>query len=80
MTKAAVIHAQPTLDNFSNRNLDIALKVLEIASIHGYEDINWAINCYNKDYKVNYNTTPSNKSKANTFVPAPRGRMSDEVF
>lgn len=80
MTKAAVIHAQPTLDNFSNRNLDIALKVLEIASIHGYEDINWAINCYNKDYKVNYNTTSSNKSKANTFVPAPRGRMSDEIF
>ena len=25
MTKAAVVHAQPTLDNFSNRNLDVAL-------------------------------------------------------
>ena len=81
MTKAAVIHAQPTLDNFCNRNLDIALKVLEIASIHGYEDINWAINSYNKEFKVNY-TMPSStsKSKPSTFVPTTRCRMGDEIF
>ena len=81
MTKAAVIHAQPTLDNFSNRNLDVALKVLEIASIHGYEDINWAINCYNKDFKIGYNVTSPSKSKPSTsFVPTTRCRMGDEVF
>ena len=82
MTKAAVIHAQPTLDNFCNRNLDVALKVLEIASIHGYEDINWAINSYNKEFKVNYNvpSTPVKTSKASTFVPTARCRMSDEIF
>lgn len=81
MTKAAVIHAQPTLDKFCNRNLDVALKVLEIASIHGYEDINWAINSYNKDFKVNYNVSDSaSKSKASTFVPTTRSRMSDEIF
>lgn len=81
MTKAAVIHAQPTLDNFCNRNLDVALKVLEIASIHGYEDINWAINSYNKEYKVNY-TMPdaASKPKSSTFVPTTRSRMSDEIF
>lgn len=81
MTKAAVIHAQPTLDNFCNRNLDVALKVLEIASIHGYEDINWAINSYNKEFKVNY-TMPSSasKPKSSTFVPTTRCRMSDEIF
>ena len=81
MTKAAVIHAQPTLDTFSNRNLDVALKVLEIASIHGYEDINWAINSYNKDFKINYNVPErSTKPKPSTFVPTTRCRMSDEVF
>jgi hypothetical protein len=81
MTKAAVIHAQPTLDKFCNRNLDVALKVLEIASIHGYEDINWAINSYNKEFKVNF-TVPSEPSKPrpSTFVPASRCRMSDEIF
>ena len=80
MTKAAVIHAQPTLDKFCDRNLDIALKVLEIASIHGYEDINWAINTYNKDYKVNYNISNSTKSKVTDFNPPIRCRLSDEVF
>lgn len=82
MTKAAVIHAQPTLDKFCNRNLEVALKVLEIASIHGYEDINWAINSYNKDFKVNYNvpSTNSQKPRSSTFVPTTRCRMSDEIF
>ena len=81
MTKAAVIHAQPTLDKFCDRNLDVALKVLEIASIHGYEDITWAINSYNKDFKVNYNIQSNNKPKTtNNFVPPPRCRVSDEVF
>ena len=80
MTKAAVIHAQPTLDSFSNRNLDVALKVLQIAAIHGYEDIQWAINSYNKDFKVNYNVPAPVKQKTSTFVPTARCRMSDEVF
>lgn len=79
MTKAAVIHAQPTLDNFCNRNLDIALKVLEIASIHGYEDINWAINSYNKEFKVNY-TLPSPRVQSCNISTAPRARIGDEVF
>lgn len=81
MTKAAVIHAQPALDEFSNRNLDVALKVLEIASIHGYEDITWAINNYKKDYKVNYTVPSAPKvSKPVSFVPSARCRMSDEIF
>ena len=80
MTKAAVLHAQPTLDTFCNRNLDVALKVLEIASIHGYEDINWAINSYNKEFKVNYNTPSNVTNKPTVFVPTTRCKMSDEIF
>ena len=81
MTKAAVIYAQQAIDKFSNRNLDVALKVLQIASIHGYENIEWAINTYNKDYKVGYTIPQSAKTKPTTnFVPAPRPRLSDEVF
>ena len=84
MTKAAVIHAQPTLDNFCNRNLDVALKVLEIASIHGYEDITWAINSYNKDFKVNYTVPksimPPQACNAATNIIKPRARVSTEIF
>ena len=77
MTKTAVISAQSTVDKFSNRNLDVALKVLEIAAINGYRDITWAINNYNKDYKVNYTFA----SKQTTTPPQQvRKRMSDEVF
>ena len=85
MTKAAVIHAQPTLDKFCDRNLDVALKVLEIASIHGYEDITWAINTYNKEFKINY-TVNNNAPRAqacNTKTdmrPRVAARMGDEVF
>ena len=82
MTKAAVIHAQTTLDNFSKRNLDVALKVLEIASIHGYRDITWAINSYNKDFKINFSASanPATKKVSNDFITGPRCRMGDEVF
>lgn len=79
MTKAAVIAAQGNIDKFSNRNLDIALKVLEIATINGYRDITWAINNYNKDYKVGYNVAPQQTSSA-ASTPPTRKRLSSEVF
>lgn len=79
MTKAAVIAAQGNIDKFSNRNLDIALKVLEIATINGYRDITWAINNYNKDYKVSYSVAPQPAVRPTT-APPPRKRLSDEVF
>ena len=54
MSKKAVLTAQNEIDKFTNRNLDLALKLLEIASISGYRDITWAINSYNKNYNVSY--------------------------
>lgn len=82
MTKQAVIAAQSRIDEFSNRNLDVALKVLEIASINAYRDITWAINTYNKDYRVSY-TIPQ-KSSGIHLASAPaqppaRKRLSDTV-
>ena len=80
MTKAAVIAAQSNVDKFSQRNLDIALKVLEIATINGYRDITWAINNYNKDYKVGYSVAPQPAVRTTQSAPPPRKRLSDEVF
>jgi len=88
MTKQAVVAAQARVDEFSNRNLDIALKLLEIASINGYRDITWAINAYNKDYKVGYTFSSKNCSSGSGAVttvtrssnPPVRKRLSDEVF
>lgn len=49
MSKVAVEEAQKQVDKFSQRNLDVALKVVKIAAINGYRDINWAIEKYVKD-------------------------------
>lgn len=79
MTKTAVISAQGTIDKFTNRNLDVALKILEIAAINGYRDITWAINNYNKDYKVGYNVAPTVAVRREDSPP-PRKRLGSEVF
>lgn len=90
MTKTAVVAAQARVDEFSNRNLDIALKVLEIAAINGYRDITWAINAYNKDYKVAYSFSSKSAAsgtgavttvtKSTGSTTPTRKRLSDAVF
>lgn len=88
MTKQAVVSAQSKVDEFCNRNLDIALKIIEIASVNAYRDMTWAINNYKKDYMVGY-TIPANNgtvsaarlNASNSTVTMPtRKRLSDEVF
>ena len=79
MVKTAVMSAQNAIDTFSQRNLDVALKVLEIATINGYRDVSWAINKYksdNRNIKQNFvnPTVPVNSSKP--AVPL----SYDEVF
>lgn len=54
MSKKSVTAAQTVVDEFSNHNLDIALKIVEIASINGYRDMEWAINSYKQNYSVKY--------------------------
>lgn len=48
MSKRAVEVGQKTVDSYSNHNLDTALELLNIASINGYRDIQWAVNAYEK--------------------------------
>jgi hypothetical protein len=63
------------VDEFSNRNLDVALKLLEIASVHGYRDIQWAINKYNQEFRVSYSTSPEVRR-----VVTKNSQLSSEVF
>lgn len=75
MSKTTVEVAEKTVDEFANHNLDIALKLLEIATINGYRDIQWAINSYNKNYKFSYK--PLNHT---TKVITKSEQLSSEVF
>ena len=75
MSKKAVVSAQNEVDKFSNRNLDLALKILEIASISGYRDITWAINAYNKNYNLSYKI-----ANQPTYKPTKAEVNMSEVF
>ena len=43
MSNACVTVAMREVDEYSNHDLDKALKVIEVASIHGYREMKWAI-------------------------------------
>lgn len=81
MTRKAVIAAQQLIDEFSQRNLDVALEVLRIAATNAYRDISWAINTYRKSYNVSYQVV-TNVPVENTVeeIPQKRPRLSTEVF
>lgn len=82
LTKAAVVHAQTAIDQYSNRDLDVALKILEIASVNGYRDITWAINSYDKDKgsaaRVAQTRATAQKNAEIAFTT--RTRLGAEVF
>ena len=74
MSVKSVTVGQKTVDNYCDHNLDLALTLLEIASLHGYRDIQWAVNKYEEDYKLSYHIPSSNNSK-----PVSK-ELSKEVF
>ena len=63
------------VDNFAKGDLDIALKVVEIAAVHNYVEVQWAINTFNKNYLDVYKNR-----KVETNASARRVRVSDEVY
>lgn len=75
MSKKAVTLGQTVVDNFSKRDLDVALAVISIASMHGYVDMQWAINKYSEQYKVKREISYLPKSTNVTPV-----ELSSEVF
>lgn len=72
MSKAAVLEGQAIVDDFSQHNLDVALKIINIASIHGLRDMNWAVAKYKEQYRVKGSIAPK--------VDDSPIRVSSEVF
>ena len=75
MSARSVKEAQKDVDNASGRNLDVALKIINIAAIRGYREMEWAINAYKRDYEPTF--------RLNTTVQQPveeRVELSEEVF
>lgn len=57
MSKKSVVSAQTLIDDFADHNLDVALKIIEIASINGYRDMSWALNNYKQNFNLKYKVT-----------------------
>lgn len=80
MSKQSVLSAIDTVDNFSNHDLDKALKLIEIAAINGYRDMNWAVNYFNKEFtnKKSYVIMSNNNIKQTE--KRDNIQLSEEVF
>lgn len=74
MSKKAVMLGQSVVDDFSKRDLDVALQLLSIAAMHGYRDMSWAVNKYKEQYKFRRElpSQPVNNQ--------PKVELSSEVF
>lgn len=70
---------QRTIDEFAQGNLDLALKIIDIATVNGYRDATWAINLFNKDYAATFNRQVS-EIKAPTQITKRKINVSTEVF
>ena len=74
MSKKAVEVGERLVDENSNHNLDIALKIVEIATVNGYKDMTWAVDLFKKNYQPTYAIKPVN-------VPQERATgFGSEVF
>lgn len=77
MQKPSVVMGQSLVDEYSGRNLDIALRIVNIAAMHGYRDMQWAINAYERDHKnAMYHTSQHQYSMPVVSNP----EVSSEVF
>lgn len=75
LSKRSITIFQRTIDEFCNHNLDLALKIIDIAAVNGYRDATWAINVYKKEYMPKY----ADWSQAQAPVSPPIS-LGNEVF
>lgn len=77
LSTTAIKIFQETVDKFAKGNLDLALKIVEIATINGYRDAEWAINLFHKNYEKQFNLEYGIKSNKPTDRKV---QLSNEVF
>lgn len=74
LSKASIKVFQDTLNNYTKGDLDLALRIVQIATVQGYRDCNWAINVYEKESK------PRQAVRVTEQEIASRDNLSDTIF
>lgn len=77
LSARAITLFQKGVDEFAKGDLDLALKIVDIATVNGYRNVDWAINVFQKDYAKDF------YSKYPPMEASPtqkRVSLSSEVF
>lgn len=77
LSKRAIIVFQRDVDDFARGDLDLALKVVEIATVNGYRCAEWAINIFKKDYAKEFY---ANYTQTAPSAPSRSVSLSEEIF
>lgn len=77
LSKRSIIVFQRDIDEFARGDLDLALKIIEIATINGWRCAEWAINVFKKDYAKDFY---ANYTQPVPSAPQRSVSLSDEVF
>ena len=75
LSKPQVILFQDRLDEYCNGNVEQALDIIKIATIHQYVDCQWAINTYEKDRRISAARIPVTEQKKTDVK-----KLGSEVF
>lgn len=67
---------QKTVNEFAQGDLELALKIIDIATVNGYRDATWAINLFNKDYAQTW----KQEHKKSQPIVTRKAHLSTEVF
>lgn len=79
LSKSAIKIFQDTLNNYTQGDLDLALRVVQIATVQGYRDCQWAINMLEESEKRKKSTLRTAVRVTDQEV-ASKDDLSDTIF
>lgn len=79
LSKSSIKIFQDTLNNYTKGDLDLALRIVQIATVQGYRDCTWAINMFEDSEKHKFKQAGSNVRVTEQEV-ATKEDLSDTVF
>ena len=79
LSKTAITIFQNTLNEYTKGDLDLALRIVQIASVQGYKNCEWAIALYEKDQKQK-SKVQKERIRITEQVVASKEDLSDKIF
>ena len=79
LSKSAIKIFQDTLNNYTKGDLDVALRIVQIATVQGYRECQWAINMF-EDSERKKRKQGNNQVRVTEQKVATKKDLSDVVF